>query len=55
MAIDKNANLVVIELKRDDTGEHMELQAIRYSAMISTLTYEKIIEIYDKYLEQQGI
>ncbi|SFQ38632.1 hypothetical protein [Salibacterium halotolerans] len=55
LAIDKNANLVVIELKRDDTGEHMELQAMRYSAMISTLTYERIIEIYEKYLEQQGI
>ncbi|MEO6078609.1 MAG: hypothetical protein ABIQ86_02375 [Steroidobacteraceae bacterium] len=28
--IDKNANLVVIELKRTEDGGHMELQAIRY-------------------------
>ena len=29
LAIDKQANLVVIELKRTDDGGHMELQAIR--------------------------
>ena len=29
LGIDKNANLVVIELKRTEDGGHMELQAIR--------------------------
>ncbi len=33
LGIDKNANLVVIELKRTEDGGHMELQAIRYAAM----------------------
>src|SRR5690606_26872249 len=38
LAIDKQANLVVIELKRTETGDHMELQALRYASMISTMT-----------------
>lgn len=50
LAIDKKANIVVIELKRTDTGEFMELQAIRYASMVSTLTYKRVIEIYKKYL-----
>ncbi|VEB50939.1 membrane protein [Salmonella enterica subsp. enterica] len=39
LAIDKQANLVVIELKRDEIGAHMELQALRYAAMISTMSF----------------
>jgi hypothetical protein len=35
LCIDKQANLVVIELKRTEDGGHMELQAIRYAAMVS--------------------
>lgn len=55
LAVDKKANLVVIELKRTETGEHMELQAIRYAAMVSTLTFEKAVEILGKYLQHRGI
>ena len=50
LAIDKEANLVVIELKRDETGAHMELQAIRYASMISTLTFRRTVEIFQEYL-----
>ena len=52
LCIDKAANLVVIELKRTEDGGHMDLQAIRYAAMISTLTFEKLIEIYGRYLRK---
>ena len=55
LAIDKNANLVVIELKRDETGSHMELQALRYAGMISTMTFEKACGYYESYLQKQGI
>jgi hypothetical protein len=55
LGIDKQANLVVIELKRDDTGAHMELQALRYAAMVSTLTFKRAIEIHQQYLEKRGI
>jgi len=54
LAIDKDARVVVIELKRNESGEHMELQAIRYAAMISTLTFKKATEIYQKYLNNIG-
>ncbi len=50
LAIDKDANLVVIELKRNETGEYMDLQALRYAAMVSTLTFKQATDIYQKYL-----
>ena len=55
LGIDKGANLVVIELKRTEDGGHMELQAIRYAAMISTLTFDKLVKIYEQHLRDNGI
>ncbi|MGF1728472.1 hypothetical protein [Photobacterium kasasachensis] len=50
LAIDKSANLVVIELKRDEVGAHMELQALRYAAMISTMTFDKACDYFEQYI-----
>lgn len=55
LAIDKSANLVVIELKRTEDGGYMELQALRYAAMISTLTFDKLIPIYQEYMDKNNI
>ena len=52
LGIDRDANLVVIELKRTESGGHMELQAIRYAAMISTLTFDRLVKIYEEYLSR---
>lgn len=35
LGIDKEANLVAIELKRTEDGGYMELQCIRYASMVS--------------------
>lgn len=55
LGIDKAANLVVIELKRTEDGGHMDLQAIRYAAMISTLTFDRLVEIYEQDLSESGV
>ncbi len=55
LGIDKAANLVVIELKRTEGGGHMELQAIRYAAMISNITFDELANIYDAYLKKNEI
>lgn len=55
LGLDKYANLVVIELKRTEDGGHMELQALRYAAMVSTMTFEKVEEVYAEYLRRLGI
>ncbi|MEQ8847995.1 hypothetical protein [Botrimarina sp.] len=54
LAVDSDANLVVIELKRTEDGGHMELQAIRYAAMVSTLTFSRAVEVFAAYLEARG-
>ncbi|MEX0739811.1 MAG: endonuclease NucS domain-containing protein [Pseudohongiella sp.] len=54
LAIDKNANLVVIELKRTQDGGHMELQALRYASMISTLTFKDAVEIFAEYASTES-
>lgn len=54
LAIDLQANLVVIELKRSNDGGHMELQAIRYASMVSAMTFEKAEFIHGEFLSRIG-
>ena len=49
LAIDRSGTLVVIELKRTDDGGHMELQALRYAAMVSTMTPEHLVAAFSHY------
>ena len=48
LGLDKDANLIVIELKRVEEGGHMELQAIRYAAMLSGLDFDAVVSSYEK-------
>lgn len=54
LAINKAANLVVIELKRTEDGGHMELQAIRYAAMVSNMTFDQAVETFTAHLNRLG-
>ena len=55
LALDRAANLVVIELKRTDHGGHMELQAIRYAAMVANMTFEQAVAAHREYLAARGL
>ncbi len=55
LALDKDANLVVIELKRTESGGHMDLQAIRYASMVSTMQFSQLVSIHAAYLKKRGI
>ena len=55
LGLDATGRLVVIELKRGETGKHMDLQAIRYAAMVSTITSQQAIEAHQAYLTKLGI
>jgi len=50
LCVDKDANLVVVELKRTEDGGHMELQAIRYAAMVSSMTFERLVTAHARYV-----
>jgi hypothetical protein len=54
LGLDKDANLVVIELKRTEDGGHMDLQSIRYASMVSTMTFERAAEVFGQYLSTLG-
>lgn len=46
LAVDTAGRLVVIELKRTETGGHMDLQSVRYAAMVSTMSFEDVVTTY---------
>lgn len=54
LCLDKDGTLVVIELKRTEDGGHMELQAIRYAAMVSEMTFDQAVEAHATYLAKRG-
>lgn len=55
LGVDKEANLVVIELKRSEDGGHMDLQAIRYASMIANMPFEKAVDVFGRYLKGRNI
>lgn len=49
LCLDADANLVVVEIKRTEDGGHMELQALRYAAMVSAMTFEQLVSSFARY------
>lgn len=50
LCLDKSGGLVVVELKRTEDGGHMDLQAIRYAAMASSMTLDQAIAAHAQML-----
>ena len=44
LSLDKDGSLVVIELKRDNSGKNVDLQAIKYAAYCSTLRLADLVD-----------
>ena len=49
LAVDSDGKLVVIELKRDDTGADAHWQAIKYASYLRRATAEQILEMLAEY------
>jgi hypothetical protein len=54
LALDKDANLVVIENKLDDSGREVVWQALKYASYCSSLRKEQIISIFQQFLDRIG-
>ncbi|OBV41657.1 hypothetical protein [Janthinobacterium psychrotolerans] len=55
LGLNRDGSLVVIELKRTEDGGHMELQALRYAAMVSTLTFEQAVDAHQGFRKSRGL
>lgn len=51
LAIDKKANLVIIELKRGESGSDVEWQAIKYASYCSNFLPDDIFACFAEYLQ----
>jgi len=54
LAVDKEGALVVIELKRDNSGSDVEWQAIKYASYCSSLSHDEIYKHFAEYLGTDG-
>jgi alkylated DNA nucleotide flippase Atl1 len=52
LAIDCHGRLVVVEIKRDTSGAHQDLQALRYAAFVSTFRADQLAEAHVEYVRQ---
>lgn len=55
LALDKDGNIVVIENKLDDTGRDVTWQVLKYASYCSTLSKEQIKNIYQSFLDKNGL
>lgn len=46
LCLNQRGDLVVVEIKRTEDGGHMDLQAIRYAAMVSSMTLDQAVQTY---------
>jgi hypothetical protein len=54
LCLDRNGDLVVVELKRDKTPRDITAQALDYASAVKDFSYEKIVEIANSQLGANG-
>lgn len=54
LGVDRAGRIVVFELKRTEDGGHVELQALRYAAMVSAMTFDNVVDAYEAHLRRLG-
>jgi hypothetical protein len=52
--VDRQGRLLVIELKRTSDDSFADLQALRYAAMVSRMTFDEAVETYRRYLSARN-
>lgn len=55
LCLRKGGGLAVVELKRNEDGGHMELQALRYAAMVSAMTFPEAVRAHEEHLLKNAI
>lgn len=50
LGVDKLGKLLVLELKRDDSGKNIDWQAIKYASFCSNLLVDEIVQRFAEYL-----
>jgi hypothetical protein len=55
LALDKEGNLVIIEVKRDTTGSNVDYQALKYASYCARLTPQDVLDIYSDYIKIHGL
>jgi len=55
LAVGKNGDLIVIELKRDRTPRETLAQILEYTSFIEGLSYKQLVEIFRKYTGDENL
>jgi hypothetical protein len=53
LGVDRQARLVVVELKRTTDDSHADLQALRYASMVSKMTFDEAVETLRRHYAQR--
>ena len=50
LGLDRDGRLVVVELKRDQAPDTVDMQALKYAALVSRFTYDDLARVHAQYL-----
>ncbi len=53
LALDGDGHLIVVELKRDKAPDTVEMQALKYAALVSRFTRDDLDKVHARYLSRQ--